>query len=209
MAGEFLNIALSDGDDEFVASSDASIGLTDSLRLNAGDGDDAITLNGVSGVANGELGDDYLAGNHGNDTLRGDEGADTLLGGGGRDKLFGGEGSDSLAGGSGFDTLIGGDGDDTIIGGSEDDVLYGDTNVNRDGTQGSDTFVFGTDDGNDKVWDFSSDFDIFLMAGGADIEISYQNAHSIVTFGNTEITVYKVHLTEDDFIGDFGDVLLV
>jgi Ca2+-binding RTX toxin-like protein len=110
------------------------------VAVDAGDGDDRVSLDGVTGLeavalAGGDGHDtitgtaaaDHIEGGPGNDLLHGLGGDDTILGGDGDDTILGGEGSDTLDGGAGsdrfewhqgesaFDTVDGGPGDDSQV----------------------------------------------------------------------------------------------
>ena len=128
------------GDDDLSgdAGDDELWGGADNDTLRGGWGDD--TLGGFTG-------DDVLYGDGGNDALWGTAGNDTLDGGAGDDVLGGGNGMDALWGGAGADRLWAGSGDDTLDGGAGDDTLAG--------AEGADSFVFGLQDGTDRVLDFS------------------------------------------------------
>jgi hypothetical protein len=76
-----------------------------------------VSIPTVTYNANGNAGNDSLAGGLGNDTINGNTGYDIISGRGGNDRLLGGAGNDLLEGGSGNDTLIGGLGNDTLVGG--------------------------------------------------------------------------------------------
>ncbi len=82
------------------------------LVVDAGDGDDQITVTGASGggrvLLDGGAGNDVLTGSEGPDQLQGGPGADELRGGGADDVLVG----DDATGTIGADLLDGGDGRD-------------------------------------------------------------------------------------------------
>ena len=84
-----------------------------SLQINAGGGNDTVTLDASVDV---------------NAVLFGAAGNDTLVGGGGDDRLYGGLGANTLDGGSGDDTLItiGGRGTDRLTGGNGRDSFWAD-----------------------------------------------------------------------------------
>jgi len=63
-------------------------------------------------TANGDAGNDLMAGSNVNDTLNGGDNDDTLFGNLGNDTLNGGNGSDAIAGYWGNDTITGGSGAD-------------------------------------------------------------------------------------------------
>lgn len=100
-----------------------------------------------------------LTGTIGNDTLQGRETDNVLDGGsgGGRDLLQGNEGNDTLIGGGGADRLFGGDGNDHLTGGKGNDRLTGGA--------GEDLFIFGRNDGSDRVQDFEVGADRITIAG--------------------------------------------
>ncbi|MBB5747569.1 DUF4214 domain-containing protein [Brevundimonas variabilis] len=81
-------------------------GLTTSIEIRAGGGDD-IVIGGLSA--------DLLSGGADNDLLEGRDGNDRLLGDGGNDILRGGTGDDRLDGGDGNDTIDGGLGQDIAV----------------------------------------------------------------------------------------------
>lgn len=100
------------------------------FEVNAGGGDDAVTVNRAVGVPvtlRGGPGNDRLTGgaNVLGDRLVGGPGDDVLSGMNGPDVLYGGPGNDTLLGGPGDDKLCGGPGDDKLYGGSGNDVLRG------------------------------------------------------------------------------------
>ena len=105
-------------------------------NVTGGDGNDALTGDGVANV---------LSGGAGADTLNGAGGADTLNGGAGVDILNGGAGGDILTGGDGVDAIDTGAANDNII-----DVIrfsnateYGDTITNFDANGTEDRVDFG------------------------------------------------------------------
>jgi Ca2+-binding RTX toxin-like protein len=104
------------------------------FEVNAGDGDDSITVSSkvlVPVTLRGGPGNDTLRGGNDADKLVGGIGDDSLFGRGGNDSLFGGPGDNSLFGGPGNDFLNGGGGAGSVSllqGGSGDDVLHGGPN---------------------------------------------------------------------------------
>lgn len=99
-------------------------------------------------IVAGGAGDDLLVGRRGWDVLDGGVGDDTLRGNRGADELSGGEGEDRLKGGAGDDVLSGGAGDDRLVGGEGDDVI-----------------LFAAGDGVDRIRDFESGEDFFVLSG--------------------------------------------
>jgi uncharacterized secreted protein with C-terminal beta-propeller domain len=112
----------------------------DSIRINAGGGNDRVTVNlseratNVSVLIDGGWGNDTLTGGRtsdelrgglGNDALSGRDGNDRLFGDHGVDRVYGGDGDDQILGGLGNDKMDGGLGKDSIDGGRNDDVLLG------------------------------------------------------------------------------------
>jgi len=97
------------------------------FEVNAGGGDDQVTIGRVVGVPV------TLRGGPGNDHLSGGGSAlgDKLIGGPGDDVIAGRNGPDLLYGGPGVDDLSGGPGDDRLVGGPGDDVLHGEGGVDE------------------------------------------------------------------------------
>jgi len=86
-------------------------GSFNSIRVNAGSGNDKITLSGAINLPS---------------QLHGEAGHDSLNGGGGADSLYGGEGNDKLYGNAGEDTLISLNGGvkDSLSGGAGTDSFW-------------------------------------------------------------------------------------
>ncbi len=126
------------------------------IRINAGAGDDTVTVNfdidqagipvtilggaGNDSITGGAEGDYIIAGT-GNDTVDGGLGNDTIYGGTGNDLLEGNDGNDFISGDGGNDTIPGGLGNDSLFGGAGKDKLSG--------GYGNDTLKGG--DGNDVL----------------------------------------------------------
>ncbi|MBP3220979.1 MAG: calcium-binding protein [Neisseriaceae bacterium] len=72
----------------------------------------------------------------------------TLNGGNGNDTLHGAAGKDTLNGGNGTDKLFGNDSNDTLNGGAGNDYL--------NGGNGNDVYLFGTNFGQDTIWNHDS-----------------------------------------------------
>jgi serralysin len=171
--------------------------------ISGGNGKDTLAGGGGKDTLSGGGGEDTLSGGNGNDTLSGDGGKDTLSGGGGEDTLSGGGGKDTLSGGGGKDTLTGGAGSDTLTGGNGNDTLSGgngnDTitfsagNDTAWGGSDADTFIFGKNDGNDTIEDFTLGSDTLslddaLWSGNkstTDVIDDYANVNGL---GNTVFT---------------------
>lgn len=164
----------------------------DELEMLAAAGTPGDTLRGGAGTdyLAGGTGDDLIEGEGGNDLLFGMDGDDTISGGEGMDRIFGGEGNDVLNGGDGNDQLIGGLGHDVLTGGAGNDLLVGGT--------GGDVFVFDGSSGNDTITDFNPLEDSLQFEGIGDEQPSYvfENGNTIVTYGDTTITLLGVNLNE-------------
>ena len=210
-----LNIEWFDG----VAGNDASNvltadGVTKSVQIAGGGGDDTIT---------GGFGDDMLSGDDGNDSLIGGEGndmlfydsSDTVDGGLGYDVAIAtddgavsidllSQGLEGVQAGGGNDTLdgssstqeqlsiSGGGGDDIITGGAAEDVLSGDDgNDVVAGGAGSDVITGGA--GDDNLSGETGD-DVILGGAGADTLDGGQ--HDDRLMGGTD---------NDLLLGDVGD----
>lgn len=106
-------------------------------------------------------------------TLNGSVFSEEITGGNQADVINAGAGDDAIDAGSGNDIVVGGAGDDTIVGGFGDDRLVGDS-VSETGffdssgpaTIGSDTYVYSSGEGNDRIADFGTgqvDRDILVL----------------------------------------------
>ncbi len=116
--------------------------VSDSLTINTGDGNDAVTVNdletgAVAAVVNAGAGDDTVSTTDGDDQLNGGAGNDQLNSGGGADTVSSGDGNDIIQAGEGVDVLTGGLGDDNIDGGDGADQLV-------DGSQVADAALTAT-----------------------------------------------------------------
>ena len=158
------------------------------INVNAGDGNDKITLHGVD-----SLGHDNFS-----------QIPYTLMGGAGRDTLSaadmdkvglidGGVNADSIVGGRGFcDILFGGGGNDTIQGGPGDDVIDG--GLGRDrlfGFAGSDQLSGG--DGNDTLIGGSGE-DNFVGGPGNDSIVGGLGDDRLAESADTNFTLTDTHL---------------
>jgi Ca2+-binding RTX toxin-like protein len=100
-----------------------TLGTEDSI--DAGAGNDVVTLAGGSAVVFAGYGNDLIDGGAGSDALHGGPGDDTISGNDGNDYVAGEQGNDTLYGGRGNDTVYGNSGDDVMYGNSGDDWLSG------------------------------------------------------------------------------------
>ena len=147
--------------------------------IDAGDGEDVVTV-GSAGVTvdggdgndtiTGGDGDDVLSGGNGNDSIAGLLGADTIDAGDGHDRVEGGDETagpgDSIIGGHGHDTLQGGDGDDWINGKSGDDQIFGGAGADlMHGGSGQDHMEGGPEDDTVNGHGYN---DTILGNGGSD-----------------------------------------
>jgi Ca2+-binding RTX toxin-like protein len=150
----------------------SSKAMVDSL-IEAGDGDDYITIDGE--IENGTIdagdGDDVvdLYGT-GNATIKGGAGEDELNGDEGADTLLGGTDNDILNGFSGNDILKGGQGDDILDAGVGLDKLYG--------GDGLDTFILNLGDGFATIYDFVIGQDTVGFAEVTEVRMEYQDTNS-------------------------------
>ena len=96
----------------------------DSIYLDAGDGNDAVSIDEANGVFTDTIAT-TLDGGDGNDTLAGGSGAETLAGSDGDDSIDGNRGADVALMGSGDDTFVWdpGDGSDVVEGQDGDDRM--------------------------------------------------------------------------------------
>jgi len=96
----------------------------DSIYLDAGDGNDAVSVDEANGVFTDTIAT-TLDGGEGNDTLAGGSGAEMLIGSGGNDTIDGNRGADRALMGSGDDTFVWdpGDGSDVVEGQDGNDTM--------------------------------------------------------------------------------------
>lgn len=127
-----------------------NIATIQSMMAGGTPGDDLIQGYASDDVLSGGAGNDTMNGAEGNDTLNGDAGIDHLIGEAGNDILNGGADNDKLEGRAGDDTLDGGTGNDMLVGGTHDGYWQTYTGA------GNDTYLFGTGDGQDTIWDDDS-----------------------------------------------------
>jgi Ca2+-binding RTX toxin-like protein len=132
--GEFEEVNLGGGNDLLIGDARADVSLDTSLTVNAGAGEDRVSLFGN--------GDDIVYGGAGSDRIWSSLGNDNLFGGdtAERDFFYGGAGDDTMSGGGGSDVYyVGwGDGADIIVDSfGEENILcffYGWNTAPVDGT---------------------------------------------------------------------------
>ena len=108
------------------AATTAPADTTFNLTVNAGDGNDTVTVNTTrlaSVTVNGDAGADTLNGSPANDILNGGADNDTLNGNAGNDRLTGNTQTDTFNGDAGNDVMVwnNGDGNDVMNGGAGTD----------------------------------------------------------------------------------------
>jgi Ca2+-binding RTX toxin-like protein len=123
-----VTVDMSAGNVKLDVINGASFATSGNIVLGAGI--NAVQLLGVGNLS--------ATGNAAANTLTGTSGLNNLNGLLGNDKLFGLSGNDALNGGFGNDQLAGGKGADQLTGGT-----------------GADTFIFGANEGTDRVIDFN------------------------------------------------------
>jgi Ca2+-binding RTX toxin-like protein len=146
----------------------------ETLELNTLGGNNSVTLNDLTGVADltsvilalGDVEDAVDASAQANPavslTVFASLGNDTLIGGAGADDLRGEEGNDSISGLGGVDTIDGGAGDDSINGGPGNETQLGGA--------GNDTFVWNPGDGSDTLVGGAGN-DLMFFNGAAGNEV--------------------------------------
>ncbi len=140
-----------------------------SFTLNAGGGNDSIDASGFNfGAAiNGEAGDDNITGSANDDTISGGLGADNLSGGDGADTIRGNDGVNADDDAS--DTIFGNGGADVLDGEGGDDVIDGGLSGDMiSGGAGNDQITGGS--GNDTV--SGGDGDDNVLGGSGNDELS-------------------------------------
>lgn len=202
------------------------------LSINAGSGDDRMSLGNNGGQLTGNGGNDTLYGGNGaagdsliggaghdliygrdgdDVTLQGGEGNDTINGGGGADSLSGHADNDRLNGDDGADVLVGSDGDDTLVGGDGADTMHGGFGNDTFYTDGTDTITDGGPSaGIDRVYsaaDFSlaalPDFEHVNLKGPAAFNATGNGSANELT-GNSNPNVLSGGDGADTLIGGFG-----
>jgi Ca2+-binding RTX toxin-like protein len=140
-----------------------------SFTLNAGGGDDSVDASGFNFAAaiNGEAGDDVITGSANDDTITGGLGADSLSGGDGADTI---RGNDSInPDDDASDTIFGNGGADVIDGEGGDDVIDGGLSGDMiTGGAGNDQITGGS--GNDTV--SGGDGDDNVLGGSGNDELT-------------------------------------
>jgi len=179
--------------------------------LLGGLGDDGLTAGAGNDQAWGGDGRDILTGGDGNDSLYGDAGDDVLSGDAGQDSLTGGLGDDRISGGDGNDNIYGNDDDDTlsggagndyISGGAGNDVITGDAgDDDLRGGSGNDQYVFGRNDGADRIVESSGINDLifgevaasnlWLTRIGDDLRIAVIGGSTVVSIDDFFVGVAK------------------
>lgn len=148
--GGTANVETGTGDDLISAEEGAS------LYLDAGTGNDTVTMAGTGRVY-GNDGNDKLSASYGEVTLYGDAGSDTLYGGSANDLLTGGKDDDVIRPGDGDDVASGGDGNDTMFaGGNGDDTVRGDDGNDIIGGAEGDDLLIGDGSSDDPVFRYPS-----------------------------------------------------
>ena len=216
-----------------VSEGAGSITINDSVasvNVNGGDGDDVITLTGLSGsralllTINGDAGNDtinassttlgslvaFFNGNDGNDTISGSLSRDTInggndddsiLGNAGDDEINGDDGTDIIDGGEGNDEVDGGLGSDILTGGDDDDTLVGGAGDDSlDGESGDDTVDGGIGD-DTLVGSFGND----LILGGSGADFVFAGAGNDRISGGTGDDFIRGHSGDDQIKGGDGD----
>jgi Ca2+-binding RTX toxin-like protein len=166
MSAGTLIMDLGAGNDVAQLFFDGSLALPDLLRVDAGTGNDTLSIGAFfdseitlgdgndllvfeGNVGAGGLGADGLPHRHtvdggaGDDRIEGSFNHAVLFanGGAGNDVIFGGNRNDSLTGGDGRDSLFGNAGNDTIRGGDGNDTIYGGTGDDDIGAGAGDDYV--------------------------------------------------------------------
>ena len=194
------------------------------VTINAGPGNDRVTVQDVGGAAgvllvvNGENGGDTIdasgadlgdvrllvEGGNGNDSITGSDNDDLLRGGNGNDVIDGGAGVDTIDGGDNHDVLSGGADDDRITGGLGNDTLNG--GAGNDVLQGEEGHDLLTgDDGNDTL--DGNGGDDFLNGSIGDDELYGHDGADSLYGGNGDDTL-DGGVDDDTLAGQNGDDVL-
>jgi Ca2+-binding RTX toxin-like protein len=156
--------------------------------IDAGGGNDVITLgNGLNFVQGGSGDDTIIAGNGNNLLLDGGDGNDTITTGNGNNNIAGGNGDDTITVGNGNNTIDAGSGDNVIlVGNGDNQITAGDGDNELDigdynNGSGTNTIVFGN--GDNRLTDFGDGVDIITMGDGQNI-MDAGGGNDIITLGN-------------------------
>ena len=133
---ETLDLNTLDGDDNVTVNDLTGVADLATLQIDAGAGNDTVDASalpdlGLSVLIEGGDDDDTLTGSAGPSMINGNMGNDSLIGGAAADTIMGGGGDDVMNGGAGGDMLSGQAGDDTMTGGLGDDTMNGGANADR------------------------------------------------------------------------------
>ena len=130
MSVQRLVVNAGQGDDTVTVNDLSTIDCAILVIVNGDEGNDRLTAQGsrlglVRLMMNGNAGNDTIIGSLDGDSLSGNEGNDAINGQAGNDSIMGSAGDDILAGGLGDDTLDGGDGADFVTGNAGNDRMRG------------------------------------------------------------------------------------
>ena len=183
------------------SANDRISGASDTVRIEAGDGDDLIFMVGNSdAVLDGGAGHDRITGRDGAETIIGGDGDDSIRARDGDDVLDLGDGNDvgrmssgddTALGGAGNDSLFGARGNDRLEGGDDDDLLDGGRNI--------DTLLGGA--GNDRL---RGGFGADILNGGAGDDNMY-GGNTSGNDGQSDTFVFLSLNNGKDRIKDFED----
>ena len=180
--------------------------------VNLGSGNDILQNQYADAIIHGGSGDDEISSIAGNNIVFGEEGNDKIAlgfgddivdGGLGDDKIDVGDGVNKVDGGAGDDLILSGINNDEITGGDGNDIIQdqGGNNI-LDGGAGDDYVI--ADEGDDIISTGEGNNDSVFAGGGNDVIISQAtNANLIGAIGND---IYKIEkLTGNIVIEDSGN----
>ena len=148
------------------------------------EGDDTITVDGVSATVFGEDGDDEITCGVRDDFIDGGDGADVIFAGPGNDVVLGGDGADTIQGNNGDDFIQGGDGGNTLFGGGGDDEIIGGLNADFCSGGAGDDHIEGGD-GEDVL--FGGVGDDYIHGGpGNDVIRGFEGRDELHGFHNSD-----------------------
>ncbi len=187
-----------DGEDTLDGGADDDILLGEGGfdQLFGGDGFDQISGGTENDIANGGADNDIISAGSGNDLVFAQDGNDLVFGQSGNDDMFGGTGNDKIFGGLGNDVINLGDGNDQAFGGGGADRITGaGGNDVLSGGGAVDTFVFRSNQGDDRITDFTEadfiDISAFAVTDGMVSDQDWRDATSsvVTSGGGLDVTI--------------------
>lgn len=174
-------------------------------RIDAGGGDDEVTVTQGPAIIDAGDGDDTLNGGDGNDILLGGAGENELIGGGGADKLISSGTKDTLDGGDGHDFLqIGKDAVEVEIkGGAGNDVIDARAHKFSLSDESKIIYEFRSGDGHDTLLGMGSISPSATVSELNSLDNLGIDPDTQLTWGVNEIVFPEISIDDVTFVWDF------